>query len=66
MTQTSASSSATMTIPEDDLKGIDRLRQKLRPALLYVVSTAQFFDIGMYLSILHLCDYEAFIYAIVQ
>ncbi|KAG0283348.1 hypothetical protein BGZ96_012282 [Linnemannia gamsii] len=45
MTQTSASSSATLTIPEDDLKGIDRLRQKMRPALLYVVSTAQFFDI---------------------
>ncbi|KAF9293776.1 hypothetical protein BGZ88_004916 [Linnemannia elongata] len=31
--------------PQDDLKGINRLRQKLRPALLYVVSFAQFFDI---------------------
>ncbi|KAF9548338.1 hypothetical protein EC957_006834 [Mortierella hygrophila] len=30
---------------QDDLKGLDRLRQKLRPALLYVVSFAQFFDI---------------------
>lgn len=28
------------------LKDIDRIRLKLRPALLYVVSTAQFFDIG--------------------
>ncbi|KAF9146628.1 hypothetical protein BG015_011553 [Linnemannia schmuckeri] len=44
MTQTSASSSATLSFPEN-LKGIDRLRQKLRPALLYIVSTAQFFDI---------------------
>ncbi|KAG9065946.1 hypothetical protein KI688_002243 [Linnemannia hyalina] len=44
MTQTLASSSATLIAPKD-LEGIDRLRQKLRPALLYVVSTAQFFDI---------------------
>jgi hypothetical protein len=29
-----------------DLKDVDRIRFKLRPALLYVVSTAQFFDIG--------------------
>ncbi|KAF9335618.1 hypothetical protein BGZ91_010437, partial [Linnemannia elongata] len=44
MTQSSTSSSATPTVPKD-LEGIDRLRQKLKPALLYVVSTAQFFDI---------------------
>ncbi|KAF9084500.1 hypothetical protein BGX29_002535, partial [Mortierella sp. GBA35] len=31
-------------IPEE-FKGIDLLRQKMKPALLYVVSTAQFFDI---------------------
>ncbi|KAG0286195.1 hypothetical protein BGZ96_009643, partial [Linnemannia gamsii] len=30
---------------DDNLKGLDRLRQKFRPALLYVVSFAQFFDI---------------------
>lgn len=29
-----------------DLNDVDRLRLKFRPALLYVVSTAQFFDIG--------------------
>ncbi|KAK5798997.1 major facilitator superfamily domain-containing protein [Linnemannia elongata] len=44
MTQSPTSSSATPTVPKD-LEGIDRLRQKLKPALLYVVSTAQFFDI---------------------
>ncbi|KAF9283455.1 hypothetical protein BGZ68_005341 [Mortierella alpina] len=31
--------------PTKDLVGIDRLRLKLKPALLYVVSTAQFLDI---------------------
>ncbi|KAG9065947.1 hypothetical protein KI688_002244 [Linnemannia hyalina] len=38
---------APAPIPTDpkDLKDIDRIRLKLRPALLYVVSTAQFFDI---------------------
>ncbi|KAK3809769.1 MAG: major facilitator superfamily domain-containing protein [Linnemannia elongata] len=30
---------------QDDLKRLDRLRLKFRPALLYVVSFAQFFDI---------------------
>ncbi|KAF9113976.1 hypothetical protein BGX30_006752, partial [Mortierella sp. GBA39] len=44
MTQTPASSPARLIAPKD-LEGIDSLRQKLRPALLYVVSTAQFFDI---------------------
>ncbi|KAG0309959.1 hypothetical protein BGZ97_012924 [Linnemannia gamsii] len=44
MTQT-PSSSATLTIHNVGLKGVDRLRQKLQPLLLYVVSTAQFFDI---------------------
>jgi hypothetical protein len=29
-----------------ELGGIDKLRLKLRPLLLYVVSTAQFIDIG--------------------
>lgn len=33
----------------DNLKGVDRLRQKFRPALLYVVSLVEFINIGMYL-----------------
>ncbi|KAH7049070.1 major facilitator superfamily domain-containing protein [Linnemannia elongata] len=45
MTQSPTSSSATPTAVPKDLEGIDHLRQKLKPALLYVVSTAQFFDI---------------------
>ncbi|KAG0213150.1 hypothetical protein BGX33_003118 [Mortierella sp. NVP41] len=33
------------TTNSEDPKGIDRIRQKLRSALLYIVSTAQFIDI---------------------
>ncbi|KAF9100530.1 Protein spinster 1 [Mortierella sp. GBA35] len=41
-------SSTLPTVPviEQQLKGVNRIRQKLTPAFLYVVSTAQFFDIA--------------------
>ncbi|KAF9908234.1 hypothetical protein EC991_010074 [Linnemannia zychae] len=51
MTQGSATSPSEGLTDLKDLKSIDRLRQKFRPALLYVVSTAQFLDIGIQRSI---------------
>ncbi|KAF9931115.1 hypothetical protein FBU30_010735 [Linnemannia zychae] len=45
MAQTATVIEPTAKADVDNLKQIDRLRQKLRPALLYVVSTAQFIDI---------------------
>ncbi|KAF9908233.1 hypothetical protein EC991_010073 [Linnemannia zychae] len=47
-TPSQAPTSAPTSIPTspEHLKDVERLRLKLRPALLYVVSTAQFFDIG--------------------
>ncbi|KAF9916074.1 hypothetical protein FBU30_001554 [Linnemannia zychae] len=32
-------------IPQDNLSRMDKLRQKMRPALLYIVSAAQFIDV---------------------
>ncbi|KAF9100528.1 hypothetical protein BGX29_006502 [Mortierella sp. GBA35] len=40
-----AAPTASLPTTPEDLKRAERLRHKLRPALLYVVSTAQFFDI---------------------
>ncbi|KAK5798996.1 major facilitator superfamily domain-containing protein [Linnemannia elongata] len=40
-----ANTPAPISTDPKGLKDIDRIRLKLRPALLYVVSTAQFFDI---------------------
>ena len=45
--KTNETSNNTMSdVPTKELVGMERLRLKLKPLLLYVVSTAQFLDIG--------------------
>lgn len=49
MTNAPAVSPLGTPTEHDNIKGVDHLRQKFRPVLLYVVSLVEFINIGMYL-----------------